>query len=155
MKIYYGKDGRKRVYKKYKDGSAKVITYARYLMEEKLGRKLGKHETVDHIDRDKTNDVLDNLRVVGWSQHVSDDNPRAVKVEIICVLCGKKAMKDRRYIRHNAKLGKAGPFCSKSCSGKYGQMLQAGKLERFPVQSSVELKHEYIEKPMYANGKAN
>lgn len=153
MKIYYGKDGRKRVYKKYDDGSKKVITYARHLMEERLGRKLRPDETVDHIDRDRGNDIIDNLRIVGWGQHASDDNKRAVSIEITCVLCGRKALKSRRHIRHNAKQGKAGPFCGKSCAGKYSQGLQVGKNIKLPIQKSVDLKHKYIDKPAYSNGK--
>ena len=40
----------------------KSMSYARYLMCVKEGRILNKYEEVDHIDNDKTNDVIDNLQ---------------------------------------------------------------------------------------------
>lgn len=41
-----------------------TISYARYLMSVKLGRLLTDHEHVDHIDNDKTNDLIDNLQIL-------------------------------------------------------------------------------------------
>jgi len=42
-------------------------------------------------------------------------------------------------------LGKAGPFCGKSCSGKYGELVQNGKIEPLESQPEVPLeKREYF-----------
>jgi hypothetical protein len=106
-------------------------------MEQHLGRKLEPGETVDHIDRDFTNDDISNLRVVPLSVHASDDTPRVKKVKITCVLCGKEAYKQAANLDHNSKRGKAGPFCGKSCAGKYGAAVGHGKMEPLPVQPRV------------------
>lgn len=44
-------------------------TYAKYLMENHLGRQLHKTEEVDHIDRNSMNDVLENLQIFSLSEH--------------------------------------------------------------------------------------
>lgn len=42
----------------------KVTAYARYLMENHLGRELDFDEHVDHIDENCTNDVISNLQIL-------------------------------------------------------------------------------------------
>src|SRR5690606_5867052 len=93
MKVYgpyLRKDGRKHVIL-YKDGKRSTVSYPKFLMEQHLGRKLKPHETVDHIDRDFTNDDITNLRVVDRSQHAKDDAKRVKYTqveELTCVWCG-------------------------------------------------------------------
>ena len=41
-----------------------TVSYARYLMSTHLGRFLDKDEHVDHIDNDKSNDVITNLQIL-------------------------------------------------------------------------------------------
>jgi hypothetical protein len=48
----------------------KVKKYHRHLMEEKLGRKLEKHELVDHIDGDRRNNSIENLRVCSHAENL-------------------------------------------------------------------------------------
>ena len=49
------------------NGCTKV--YARWLMEEKLKRKLHRNEVVHHIDHNHRNDVIENLVVLTSSEH--------------------------------------------------------------------------------------
>lgn len=141
---YLGKDGRRRMWVTYQDNSKKIITYARFLMEEKIGRILLPEETVDHIDRNKLNDTIGNLRIVDRIQHVIDDSKRVRLVSIACVRCGKMAKKRGRDLQHNAKLKKAGPFCGRSCAGKYGQEVQVGG-KKLPAQKGIPIENrEYF-----------
>jgi len=106
----------------YCDGSKGTMLYSRYKMEEHLGRRLNKNETVDHIDEDVTNDDLSNLRVVSRSENAkmwAANNRDIDYTTFICPECGEEAEKETRYVKHNRKQGKAGPFCGRSCAGKY------------------------------------
>lgn len=129
----------------------RTVLYSKYLLEQHLGRELSAEETVDHIDRDKTNDVLSNLRIVNASTHSSEDQLRVKQVEILCVSCGEKALKSARHIKHNSKQGKAGPFCGKSCAGKYGAEVQNERQVVLPAQPTVEAEYYYIDKVIDSN----
>ncbi len=139
--------GRKQVIIHYEDGSRRTMLLSRHLMEKKLGRRLLPEEHVDHINRDKTDDRIENLQILDSSSHASKDSIRVGLVEITCVLCKSKAMKKARYLAHNAKQGKAGPFCSRSCAGKYGRQIQQRAVEKLPVQKgcSVSERDYYYE----------
>lgn len=65
---YESKDGRRRTSLKI-DGKYTVRQYGKLLLEQKLGRRLNKVETVDHIDEDKTNDDPDNLQPLTRSEN--------------------------------------------------------------------------------------
>jgi len=149
MKIYLGKDGRRRVWKTYPDGTKKITTYSRHLMEEKLGRPLTKDETVDHIDRNKSNDVIDNYKILSKSKHAEEDALRVRMVEITCISCGTKKKKRAADVDHAAKENKAGPFCGKSCAGRYGAEVQNGRRKKLPAQPRIpkdQREYFYLEK---------
>ena len=56
--------GRRIIQIHYLNGTVETKNYARYVMEQHLGRKLTKDEVVDHIDNCKSNDSLENLQVI-------------------------------------------------------------------------------------------
>lgn len=64
--ISYRQDGRRL--KIRADGSS--LTYARWLMEQHLGRALSPDEVVHHINGDATDDRLENLQVLTRSEHI-------------------------------------------------------------------------------------
>lgn len=106
----------------YKDGSRGTTLYSRFKMEQHLGRRLDKDETVDHIDEDVTNDDLSNLRVISRSENARSwaaNNREISYTTFTCPECGEKAKKKTRNVKNNRKQGKAGPFCGRSCAGKY------------------------------------
>lgn len=122
MKVYgpypNKKSGRKYVVIHYGDGRTKSTAYARYLMEQHLGRELRADETVDHINDDCTDDRLENLQVLTDFANKSKSARRQVKgwVTFVCPACGTTATKEARHVRYNRKRGSAGPFCSKRCA---------------------------------------
>ena len=132
---YLRKDGRKHMVLKYKNGKRTSVSYPKWLVEHNIGRRLKDDETIDHHDRDFTNDDLSNLIIKPKGIHVSEDAKRVKLVEITCIWCGEKAHKQGKDLDHNKKLGKAGPFCGRSCAGKYGAAVQNGK----PVPNSSRL----------------
>ena len=66
--MYCQKDGRKMVYDKDKKQG---VPYARYLMEQHLGRKLNKDDEVHHKDHNKTNDVI-NKNSISYELYSSE-----------------------------------------------------------------------------------
>lgn len=125
--IYHGKDGRLRVYVKE---TKKTISYPKYLMEKTLGRALLPNEVVHHIDENPLNNDITNLKVKTLSEHSKDHMTVYHDTTAICGWCGKEFIwtglqqqrfySERRIGRHKSKL----PFCSRECSGRYGQRLQ-------------------------------
>ncbi len=51
--------------------NGKQLRFHRYLMEQKIGRKLNFNEVVHHIDGDKLNNNIDNLQIVSRGEHIN------------------------------------------------------------------------------------
>lgn len=60
---------RRHVILLYPDGHRKNTSYARWLMEEKLGRELTPAETVDHDDENTLNDNVQNFQIMSHAQN--------------------------------------------------------------------------------------
>lgn len=149
MKVYgpyLRKDGRKHVIL-YEHGKRTTVSYPKFLMEQHLGRKLEDWETVDHTDRDFTNNALGNLQILSRPEHSSIDNIRVKLIEIVCVWCGAKELKRSSVLTGNARQGKAGPFCSKKCSGLYGAAVQNGRCPKLGVQDEIPLEDREYYRP--------
>jgi hypothetical protein len=100
------------------------------LVSLNTGIPLSEIDTVDHKDRDFTNDDIGNLRIIERRKHLSDDALRVRVDDVNCPVCKKSftPTKDQRNLKN-----RAGPFCGKSCAGKYSTSVQhhnANKLER-------------------------
>jgi len=122
-------------------------TYAKYLMENHLGRALTKDETIDHIDRNKTNDVIGNLQILPASEHSSLDHARAKDIEVECAYstCINKFMVSARSLRSRSKERRAGPFCGVVCRGKYGKSVQMTG-NKLPIQEGIETEFYFKDK---------
>ncbi len=122
-----------------------TISYPKWIMEQHLGRILSDVETVDHINRDCTDHQIENLQILIREEHTRLDSIRAKLVEIICVYCEKSAFKRGNDIRHNSKLGRAGPFCSRKCAGLYSKDVKAGK-KPLPAQLTASTEYYRLSK---------
>jgi hypothetical protein len=126
---YLRKDNRKHVILNksnvnWKRGKLKTISWPKAKMEAFIGRKLKEWETVDHIDEDKTNNKISNLQILSRKDNAkkSMDQPhRKRKISsFTCSICSSVfSIPESTYQRNQIRLGKAGPFCSKSCAGIY------------------------------------
>lgn len=127
--IYTCKDGRTRVYLK---DSKRVISYPKFLMEQKLGRELNSNEQVHHIDGDPLNNNIDNLEIKLLGEHQKEHNPGKYEDRVTeCDYCGKLFLwtaKQQRtqYSNLSRKNRRQGNhvFCSRSCCGYYGKSIQ-------------------------------
>ena len=128
-------DGRQIVIIKNDDGSYRTVSYPKYLVEKNLGRPLHPdEETVDHIDSNKDNNNLDNLRIVPRQQHSGDDTRRVKLVSFDCAMCNQKFERSPRLVRDKSKKGRSGPFCSRQCAGRYARKVQLKLLDKLPTQ---------------------
>ncbi len=119
------------------DNKAHTISWPKHLMEEHLGRKLLPNETVDHLDSNFLNNSLDNLLVIDRAEHSRGDTRRVRLVKLKCCECGKEFERSPRLVRDKAKKKNAGPFCSKTCSGKYSRKRQLGLIDALPAQDHI------------------
>jgi hypothetical protein len=103
------------------------MTYARFLMQEHLGRLLDRDlETVDHIDDDPLNDAIENFQLLTRSENLLKATGPVEMVSFVCPVCDEFSEKKASNVKHNRNMGKAGPFCGRSCAGRYATMLQYG-----------------------------
>ncbi len=119
------------------DGTRKTTSYPKWLLSKHLGYDL-KDMTVDHLDRDKTNDDINNLRAIPRADHSALDTRRVVLIKLKCSLCNKKFERSPRLIRDKAKKGVRGQFCSRQCAGAYSRKLQLGQIKKFPKQKHID-----------------
>ena len=111
---------------KYSDGTKKTALEHREIMEKHLGRRLKRNEVVHHKDGDRGNNAVMNLEVLSGRKHVAHHQKhRTVEMTTFtCPECGNTAFKEARYVRHNRKQNKEGPFCGRSCAGKMSKRKQ-------------------------------
>lgn len=126
MNIYKQKDGRKFIVYKGNDNKYHSKSYARYLMEQYLGRELTKEEEVHHKDHNKTNDIIDNLEVKNKTLHRREHNLKPIIIEH-CYICGNEIIVDSKkrgnhYRSKNKNQDKW--FCSKKCSGIFSMKIK-------------------------------
>ena len=116
----YSSDGGARllVHLVYEDGVRHCQSYARFLLEEALGRQLQDFEDADHIDGDPLNNEITNLRVLRRELNRTRNRAPAEWFEFLCPSCGGTARRLARRVRDAWSQGKAGPYCSRSCAAK-------------------------------------
>ena len=130
---YFRADGRKHVVLTGNNGYRRTVSFPKFIKELEMQVSLG-DLTIDHQDRDKTNDDLDNLVVRPRSEHVKLDVTRIKVSPVLCPICGTEFIPSKAQ-RSKYHSGRAGPFCSRSCAGRYGKSVQMGGpvLTREPI----------------------
>lgn len=109
-------------------GERKSVLVHRELMEKHVGRSLRSNEIVHHKDENPSNNELSNLEVLTYSAHATAHHWHR-HLNLVCSFCGKAFTRRGNVERANRKQTKVGPFCGKSCSGKWSraQQILAGK----------------------------
>jgi hypothetical protein len=116
------------------EGNKRTVSYPKYIMEQHVGRQLDPNsETIDHVDRNHSNNDINNLRIVPRSRHSADDTRRVKLVKLKCPICQKDFERSPRLIRDKSSKGKVSAFCSRECAGKYSRQVQLGIREKLPV----------------------
>ena len=139
---YSRPDGRKHVVLVGNMGYRRTVSFPKFIKELEMQVSLG-DLTVDHQDRDKTNDDLDNLKIRPRSEHVSLDAKRVKVRSVFCPICSTEFTPTKNQINKRAQ-STAGPFCSRSCAGKYGKSVQMGG--EVISRSNIDLEYYQLEK---------
>lgn len=122
--VFNKKEGRRYVilFKDNLGHASTSVSYARFLLAGKIGRKLENDEQADHIDNDKTNDTLDNLQLLSKKENIQkyiaireskkkkDHGTRAmVRSGCKCEKCKAKRREYNHawYIRHKDEYNKS------------------------------------------------
>lgn len=112
------------------------LSYARYMMCVHLGRVLETEEEVDHIDGDRTHDVITNLQILTKSENSkkTSQDPLAIARRkkvwwFICPHC--KTRFERPKSRSHLASGGNATYCSKVC-GSYSKLYIDHKQECGP-----------------------
>ncbi len=90
----------------------------RYVMEEKIGRKLTDEELVHHKDEDKKNNSPDNLEIktnITHSKLHAEDRVAGIR-EFICERCKCTFTRLERKAKYQEKIGKPFKYCSLKCT---------------------------------------
>lgn len=97
-----------------------TMSYARYVMATKLGRRLERWEQVDHINNDKLDDSIDNLQILTQADNLSKSRRFRSYVKRTCPVCLVEFLVEIRQIR--------GPIscCSRRCGGVWGHRKKTG-----------------------------
>lgn len=111
------RDGRFYVEIVYFDGKRRTCSYARFLMEQSLKRELTSYEHVDHIDENKTNDIIQNLQILSDKKNTTKNaihrglnTGENIYSEYKCLECKKLFKRLTCYVKDEQKT-----FCSRKC----------------------------------------
>jgi hypothetical protein len=149
---YSRKDSRKIVIVIDKNGKRRTVSYPKWLMEIQVGHQLDPDQcTIDHWDSNFENNDLSNLRIMPRDEHSAADTRRVKNIKFDCAWCNNTFERSPRLIRDKAKKNKAGPFCSRSCAGKYSRMLQLKLIDKIKPQQHVDSEY-YKQKYVIACG---
>lgn len=118
---YLCSDGRNRIVLIF-ESSRTSMSYARFLMMKHLNRMLRKDEEVHHINECPWDDRIENYEIVHSTDHRLKHNP--IQVDLFsCFLCDKlfelSGKRLKNFKANQKRRMSPGPFCSKSCAGKY------------------------------------
>lgn len=103
------------------NGKRYSLPYAKFILQQKLGRKLIGNETADHEDNNKLNDAPDNIQLLNrgknTQKYIEDKfGGLYLKVKCVCKACEKEFERLASQERTRIKKRMDGPFCSKSCA---------------------------------------
>lgn len=94
------------------DGTTKSMSYAKYLYTSHYNCDVAEGDQVDHINRDKMDDRIENLQVISGTYNRQKDHKHKEMIIRVCPVCGTEFLFDKRNL-----LFKPNPCCSKRCGG--------------------------------------
>lgn len=105
------------------------MSYPKYLMEQHLGRKLKRNETIHHKDEIVSHNYISNLKIKKRVEHSKYHRPK-LKEDFTCPTCqniftltGVKLSDHKKAKKQRVKKGinMTGPYCNRQCAGHAGK----------------------------------
>jgi len=111
----------------------------RIVMKEALNRELENNEIIHHIDGNKQNNKIENLKLTTLDEH--NKHHLSNKIEARCGFCGLKLMVHPYKLKNN-KSGLV--FCNNSCKGKHfnGSAVRGKPFNNDEDEKILELKEK-------------
>lgn len=110
------------------DGNKRTSRFVHRLVYEAYFGEIEYGYDIHHIDKNKTNNSIDNLVKMRHEDHARFHNEPYMDVLTNCAYCGKEFVwtaKSQRYFFSNKRRRNCClPFCSRTCVGKYGKSRQ-------------------------------
>lgn len=102
----------------------------RVIVENNIGRILGKDEVVHHINGDKKDNRFENLEIMNSSEHnlihYKQNYPNGKPmIDFVCENCGIQFKREKRNKQRGLRI-----FCSKKCSSKFYYKPIVGKFTK-------------------------
>lgn len=115
--IFSKKEGRNIIvlFRSNKDRTS--ISYAKFLMSIKVGRRLLREEQVDHINNKKNDDRIENLQILTKRQNILKSKKPLITFELNCPQCGITFTRNKG-MQPTDKNGRKS-FCSRRCGVMY------------------------------------
>lgn len=135
--------------------SPTTVPYARYLYSVAHKMKLSSDTQVDHIDGDRTCDLLSNLQILpanaNKKKFITDNGIAPNVAQLRCPECDIVFFKKKSQTH----LSKGGSYtsCSRECSGTIGQALQKKVHHKYSMDElNARIKHNVINVQKNYNG---
>ncbi len=110
--IVVNPEGRRTVILYNSPSDRSSTSYARYIMACELKRFLSDSEHVDHIDNDRTNDIIGNLQILTVAENNRKSAKKPRMLELVCPSCQIVFQRSARKVG-----AKTRSFCSRRCIG--------------------------------------
>lgn len=138
------KENRKTLTLYNNDSDRSSTQYARYLLAVSLGRFLTEQEHVDHIDNDKTNDSLENLRIVSIQENNLKESKRRGKalVEVRCPVCKSHFIKRKGLTQLVSSFKGKITYCSRYCANSMKNSKIDDELRELISEESIILEYK-------------
>lgn len=96
----------------YTTKTSYTMSYAKYLYTSFYKCDIPYGDEIDHINRDKMDDRIENLQVISRKYNIAKDHKRKEMVELTCPVCGNKFLFEKRNLSTRPN-----PCCSRRCGG--------------------------------------
>lgn len=106
-----------------------TVSYAKFLYETTFNVKLNKDQFVDHIDDNKSNDVISNLQILSHEDNIKKSlKANSIVKEYIVLKCPNCEIifTRARNKTHLCKKKNSYTACSRQCSGKTADKIRTG-----------------------------
>jgi hypothetical protein len=96
-----------------------AILEHRYVMSQYLGRVLTREEIVHHLNGNKKDNRIDNLKLVSKRTHPKEHPKEKRYIKLKCSGCGNNFVKAYNQYATKKKRGQDDFYCNRSCMGNH------------------------------------